>query len=148
MSDDAAHTGIGGVSLGGSAALYLALRRPDLFGLALLQSPSLLLGNGQSLRDTASLARGTDRVAIGIGTAELDFPNIEQWLAPKGLTRAEAESGKLRMTQALASNLKAAYINHPKMLLVIEPNANQCSVFWSRRMPEAIKFLFEDSGSK
>jgi enterochelin esterase-like enzyme len=147
VSDEAAHTGIGGASLGAAAALYLALNRPDLFGLALLQSPSLLLGNGQFLRDTTLLARGPDRVAIGVGTAELDFPNIEQWLAPKRLTRAEAESGMVTMTQALASNLKSAYINHPRVLLVIEPNANHSSVFWARRMPDAIKFLFEDSGS-
>ena len=148
VSDEAAHTGIGGASLGGAAALYLALRRPDLFGLALLQSPTLLLGNGQFLRDTTSLARGPDRVAIGVGTAELDFPDIEQWLAPRRLTRAEAESGMVTMAQALASNLKGAYINHPKVLLVIEPNANHSTVFWARRMPQAIRFLFEDSGSK
>jgi enterochelin esterase-like enzyme len=148
VTDEAAHTGIGGVSLGGAAALYLALNRPDLFGLALLQSPSLLLGNGQFLRDTSSLVRGPDRVAIGVGTTEMDFPKIEEWLAPRRLTKAEAESGIVAMTQALASNLKGAYINHPKVLLVVEPNANHSSVFWARRMPEAIKFLFEDSGKQ
>ena len=145
VSDEAAHTGIGGVSLGGAAALYLGLNRPDLFGLVLLQSPSLLLGNGQFLRDSTSLARGPDRVAIGVGTTELNFPNIEEWLAPKRLKRTEAEAGIVAMTQALASNLKSAYINHPKVLLVVEPNANHSSAFWARRMPEAIKFLFEDS---
>jgi enterochelin esterase-like enzyme len=128
--------------------LYVALRRPDLFGLALLQSPTLLLGNGQSVRDTTPLARGPDRVAIGVGTAELDFPNIEQWLAPKGLPRAEVESGMVEMAQSLASNLKGAYINHPKVLLVIEPNANHSSAFWAHRMPEAIKFFFADSESR
>jgi enterochelin esterase-like enzyme len=148
VTDEAAHTGIGGSSLGGAAALYLALRRPDLFGLALLQSPTLLLGNGQFLRDTTSLARGPDRVAIGVGTAELDFPDIEQWLAPKRLARAEVESGMVKMAQALASNLNGAYINHPKVLLVVEPNANHSSAFWAGRMPEAIKFLFEDSASQ
>lgn len=147
VSDDAAHTGIGGVSLGGAAALYLALNRPDLFGLALLQSPTLLLGNGQFLRDTTSLARGPDRVAIGVGTSEMNFPNIEEWLAPRRLKRTEAESGIVAMTEALAANLKGTYINHPKVLLVVEPNANHGSVFWAHRMPEAIKFLFEDSGS-
>jgi enterochelin esterase-like enzyme len=147
VTDDPAHTGIGGTSLGGAAALYLALNRPDLFGLALLQSPSLLLGNGQFLRDTSFLVRGPGRVAIGVGTAELNFPNIEEWLAPRRLTRAEAESGIVAMTQALASNLKGAYINHPKVLLVVEPNANHSSAFWAGRMPEAIKFLFGGSGN-
>jgi len=148
VTDDPAHTGIGGSSLGGAAALYLALNRPDLFGLALLQSPSLLLGNGQFLRDTSFLVRGPDRVAIGVGTAELNFPNIEEWLVPKRLTRAEAESGIVAMTQALAANLKGAYINHPRVLLIVEPNASHSSAFWAGRMPEAIKFLFGDSDSQ
>jgi enterochelin esterase-like enzyme len=148
VSDDPAHTGIGGVSLGGAAALYLGLNRPDLFGLVLLESPSLLLGNGQFLRDTSFLVRGPDRVAIGVGTTEMDFPNIEEWLTPKRLTRAEAESGIVAMTQALASNLKSAYINHPKVQLVVEPNANHSSKFWAHRIPEAIKFLYEDSGNR
>jgi enterochelin esterase-like enzyme len=148
VCDEAAHPAIGGVSLGGAAALYVALRHPHLFGLALLQSPTLLLSHGQSLRDTTSLARGPDRMAIGVGAAELDVPNIEQWPAPKGLTRAEVESAMVGMAQSLASNLKGAHINHPKVLLVIEPKANHSSVFWAHRMPEAIKFLFEDSGSR
>ncbi len=38
VSDKPAHTGVGGASLGGAAALYVALNRPDLFGLALLLS--------------------------------------------------------------------------------------------------------------
>ena len=145
VSDEPAHTGIGGVSLGGAAALYVGLNRPDLFGLVLLESPSLLLGNGQFLRDTGFLVRGPDRVAIGVGTTEMDFPNIEEWLTPRRLTRAEAESGIVAMTEALAANLKGAYINHPKVLLVVEPNANHSSTFWAGRMPDAIKFLFEDS---
>jgi enterochelin esterase-like enzyme len=69
VSEDAAHTGIGGTSVGGFAALYVALHRPDRFGLALAESPDLFLGNGQLLGHThCSCAR--DRVAIGVGKAE------------------------------------------------------------------------------
>ena len=71
VSDNPVHTGIGGTSLGGAAALYVALNRPDLFRLVLLQSPTLLLGNGQLVRDTISIARAPDRVAIGVGATEL-----------------------------------------------------------------------------
>lgn len=146
VSDNAAYTGIGGCSLGGAAALYVALNRPDLFGLALLQSPSILLGNGQFLRDTTSFARGPDRVAIGVGTTELNFPDIEAWLTPRRLTQNEAESGIVKMTETLASNLKAAYVNRPKVMLVVEPNANHSAVFWARRMPNAIAFLYAEAG--
>lgn len=49
VSDDAAHIGIGGTSVGAFAALYVALNRPDLFGLVLAESPDLWLGNGLAL---------------------------------------------------------------------------------------------------
>lgn len=145
VSDNAAQTGIGGASLGGAAALYVALNRPDLFGLALLQSPDLLLGNAQLLRDTTLLARAPDRVAIGVGATELDFPKIEEYLAPMRLTRQEGEAGIVKMNQLLASNLKAAFIKHPEVMLVIEPGANHSAVYWSRRMPDAITFLYGES---
>jgi enterochelin esterase-like enzyme len=142
VSDSAAQTAIGGTSLGGSAALYVSLTRPDLFGLALIQSPNLLLGNGQLLRDTALLVRAPDRVVIGVGTTELNFPGIDQFLASAGLTRAEAEAGIVKMNQTLASNLQAAFIKHSQVKLVIDPGANHSSEYWARRMPDAISFLY------
>jgi predicted alpha/beta superfamily hydrolase len=145
---DAAHTGIGGTSLGGAAALYVALMRPDLFGLALAQSPSLLVGNGQLLRDTTLLARAPDRIAIGVGTTELNLPRIEEYLAPFRLTQKESDAGVVKMTETLASNLKAAYLKRPKVMLVVEPNANHSSEYWARRLPDAITFLFGDSGTQ
>ena len=145
VSDNAAHTGIGGTSLGAAAALYVALNRSDLFGLALLQSPDLLLGNAQLLRDTTLLARAPDRVAIGIGTAELDFPNIEEYLRPFRLTREEGEAGIVKMNQVLASNLRTAFIKTPEVMLVVDPGANHSATYWSRRMPDAIKFLYGEN---
>jgi len=147
VSNDAARTGIGGTSLGGAAALYVSLNRPDLFGLALLQSPTLMLGNGQLLRDTTSLARAPDRVAIGVGNTELNFPKITEWLGPMRLTEKDAEAGIAKMTETLASNLRAAYLKRPEVMLVVEPNANHSSVYWAHRMPEAISFLYGDSGT-
>jgi hypothetical protein len=123
----------------------VALNRPDLFRLALAESPSLLLGNGQLLRDTIMIARAPDRVAIGIGTTELNFPKIEEFLAPFGLARAEAESGGVKMAESLASNLRAAYLKRCEVMLVVEPNANHSSESWARRLPDAIVFLFGET---
>jgi hypothetical protein len=77
-------TGIGGTSLGGVAALYVLLNRPDRFGIGLLESPTLPLGNGQMLRDTTFLARGPDRVYIGVGTTELAVPGGDSSLISCG----------------------------------------------------------------
>ena len=147
VSESAAHTGIGGTSLGGAAALYVALNRPDLFGLALLQSPDLLLGNGQLLRDTTLLARAPDRVAIGVGTNELDFPKVEEYLAPFRVTRQDVEPAIVKLNRILAENLKAAFIKPPQVMLIVEPGANHSAVYWSRRMPDAIAFLYGESGT-
>lgn len=142
VTSHAGNTGIGGTSLGAAAALYVSLQRPDLFGLALLQSPSLLLGNGQLLRDTAMLARAPDKTAIGVGATEFNFPDVDSYFAQYRLSRAEAEAGIVRMTQALAGNLKAAQIKRSEVMLVVDSNARHDSASWARRMPEALIFLF------
>ena len=146
VSDDAAHTGIGGTSVGAFAALYVALERPDLFGLVLAESPDLWLGNGQLLRDTTLLLRAPDRVAIGVGASEYNFPQSKAYFAPLRLTEREAEAATVKMDQILASNLQQAFIKHPEVQLVIEPGANHSAVYWSRRIPAAIKFLYGEAG--
>ena len=145
VTDDAAYTGIGGTSVGAFAALYVALNRPDLFGLALAESPDLWLGNGQLLRDTTLLLRAPDRVAIGVGATEYNFPQSKEYFAPLRLNEQEAEAATVRMDEILASNLDKAFIKHPEVQLVIEPGANHSAVYWSRRIPAAISFLYGDS---
>jgi predicted alpha/beta superfamily hydrolase len=142
VSDSAAQTGIGGTSLGASAALYISLTRPDLFGLALIESPNLGLGNGQLLRDTQMVARTPDRITIGVGTMELNLPGIDRYLESLRLTRAEVEAGGVRMNETLASSLGAAFIKKPMVKLVIEQGANHSSESWAHRIPAAISFLY------
>ena len=145
ITSDSAHTGIGGTSLGGAAALYVAVNRPDLFRLALLESPTLILGNGQILRDTMHLARTPDRVAIGFGSTELHFSGIEGYLAPVGLTEQDADAGGVDMANALASNLERAYLKRSAVCLTIQPGANHSSESWAFRIPDALVFLYSDA---
>ena len=147
VSDDAAHTGIGGTSVGGFAALYVALIRPDLFGLVLAESPDLWLGNGQLLRDTTFLLRAPERIAIGVGKSEFVFPQSKEYFAPLRVTERDAEAATVKMDQILASNLKKAFIKRPAVKLVIEPGANHSTVYWARRIPAAIKFLYGKPGT-
>jgi enterochelin esterase-like enzyme len=142
VSDDAANTAIGGTSVGAFAALYVALHRPDLFALVLAESPDLWLGNGQLLRDTTLLLRVPDRVAIGVGTTEYNFPQSKEYFAPLRLTERDAEAATVKMDRILASNLEKAFINRPEVQLVIEPGANHSAVYWSHRIPAAITFLY------
>jgi predicted alpha/beta superfamily hydrolase len=142
VTSDARQTAIGGASIGGIAALYALLNRPDLFGMGLLESPTLPDGNGQLLRDTGALARGPDRAYIGVGTTELAVPGGDQFAAQLRLTLEAANAGFAKMCEVLASNLRAALLNHPDVLLVVEPNANHTSASWARRFPRAMMFLY------
>lgn len=144
VTADPTRTGIGGASLSGIAALYVLLNRPDRFGLGLIESPTLPLGNGQMLRDTAFLARGPDRVSIGVGTTELAFPGGEgvKFAAQVRMPLTTANAGFARMAETLAENLRAAYLNHPDVTLVVEPNANHTVASWARRFSRAVTILY------
>ena len=85
------------------------------------------------------------RMAIGIGSTEVNFPSIEQYLGPLGLNERDADPGAVRMVETLASNLKAAYFKHPDVRLVIQPGANHSSQFWAQRLPAAIQFLYGEA---
>lgn len=135
-----ANTGIGGSSYGAIAALYALVRRPDVFGIGLLESPSLQMGNGQLLRDTASLAIGPRRVYVGAGAAEMK--GHESLAAEHALGVNTVNQGFAHMAEALAANLKAANLNRPAVLLVVEPDAHHMEKFWAERFPDAVSFLF------
>jgi predicted alpha/beta superfamily hydrolase len=142
VTTNPAETGIGGTSLGAVAALYVLLNRPDRFGIGLLESPTLPLGNGQMLRDTTFLARGPDRVYIGVGTTELAVPGGDKFAAQLRMPLDVANAGFLQMAETLAGHLKNAYINRPEVTLVVEPNANHTSASWARRFPHAVTVLY------
>ena len=118
---------------------------PDRFGLGLIESPTLPLGNGQMLRDTAFLARGPNRVSIGVGTTRLRrSPAVKEvkFAAQVRMPLTTANAGFARMAETLAENLRAAYLNHPDVTLVVEPNANHTVGSWARRFSRAVTILF------
>ena len=141
VTPDAGRTAIGGASTGGAAALYVLLNRLDLFSLGLIESPSLQIGNGQLLRDTSFLVLGPDRVYIGVGTTEFAGGG-EQMASKMRLSFDRLNAAAVKMSETLAANLKAAYVNQPDVRLLIEPNAAHNQVSWARRFPSAIMFLY------
>ena len=130
------HTGIGGSSLGAAAALYALLHRPDLFGLGLLESTSLQLGNGELIRDTSPILRAPVRVAIGVGTEELE-PDVTKMLGVP-----EFNSGLVKLNQMLADNFRAALFSHPEVQLTIQPGGHHTPQFWGERFAAAVQFLY------
>jgi len=68
---DAAHTGLGGSSLGGLVSLYLGLKHPEVFGKIACLSSSAWWDNGMIIKDVQALPKKTPtRIWLDIGTAE------------------------------------------------------------------------------
>jgi predicted alpha/beta superfamily hydrolase len=86
---DAAHTGIGGSSLGGLVSLYLGLEYPDVFSRLAVMSPSVwwdrraILRNVRDARPKPSL-----RIWVDIGTREGRYHLENARLLKVGLTRS------------------------------------------------------------
>lgn len=126
------HTAIWGASYGGVAALYALIRRPDLFGSGIVESPSIEVGNGQILRDTASLVIAPRRIAIGAGTVELaaDDPDAPVF-----------NPAYVRMMQQLAQNLKAAYLPGEVQLTLTKGGHHDYPTF-GQRFAAGLLFLY------
>jgi predicted alpha/beta superfamily hydrolase len=68
---DAAHTGLGGSSLGGLVSIYLGLKYPNVFGRLAVVSPSVWWGNNQIVHYVeAQKKKPSLRVWLDIGTKE------------------------------------------------------------------------------
>lgn len=122
------HAALGGSSYAAVAALYVTLQRPDLFSMALLESMPTWVGNGQLLRDTASLPLGPRKVYLGLGGRESPNPAVMRMA--------------LQSTRRLEHNLRQALYRPSEVHSVIDPQAEHGEVAWSNRFPGAVSFLF------
>jgi len=122
------NTGIGGSSYGGAVALYTVLAHPGVFGKALIESPSLLIGNGQLLKDAEKANQFPERMYVAIGTAE----ESDEKAAAKDVD-AVAELEKI---------LRARGLGPTKLEVVIEEGAHHNETAWSKRLQSALLFLY------
>ena len=130
------HRGIGGSSLGSIAALSLLLDQPDTFGLGLLESTSLQVGNGRVLQDTSKMVQGPARISIGVGTAEVPPSDAAAHGFP------DFDTAFVSMSQALAENMKKSLMNHPEVKLTVEPGGQHQDKYWGERFGPAVSFLY------
>lgn len=136
---DFKETGIGGLSYSGAAALYVLIHCPWTFGLAILESPSLQIGNGQLLRDTVNLVSAGRRVAIGVGTRELG--QDEATLTHDGSRKGDVNRAMVHWSEELAANLRSATAP-PAVQLTVEDGAEHKEKSWAGRFPKDFVFLF------
>ena len=133
---DRTHRGVGGASLGSIAALSLLLDQPDTFGLGLLESTSLQVGNGKVLQDTSTIVQGPARISIGVGTTEV--PPSEA--AAHGFP--DFDIAFVAMSRTLADNIRRSLMNHPEVKLTVEPGGQHQDKYWGERFGPAVTFLY------
>lgn len=137
--DDRDGRALGGSSYGGIATLQVVLAQPGLFGRALIESPSLQVGNGQLLRDTQQLVALPDRVFIGMGGAESQTPAKAS--AGERAQIARFNAAAVAGARRLAANLSASLLPSA-VKLSVAPAAHHNEAAWAARLPDALRFLF------
>ena len=129
IAHGAMNTGIGGSSYGAVIALYTALQYPTSFGHLLLESPPLWVGNDQLLKDVLKAKELPGKVYVGIGTEE-------------GGKDADMSAQAVKLVQQLETDLRKKGLGPTRLKVVIEEGAHHNEDAWSKRLPEAMMFLY------
>jgi predicted alpha/beta superfamily hydrolase len=122
---------IGGASLGGLAALYIHLHRPEVFGGAIAMSPSLWFTR--------------ERVAAFIRAQS--NPYRSRIYLDAGLREGDGTIAKL--TRVLGKELRARGWRPPtdrralRLLVRIDSRGRHDERAWRRRLPKALRFICE-----
>lgn len=119
-----AGTAVGGSSLGGLVSLWLALHRPDVFGAALVVSPSLWWDNESALRDVLARPPGSPRPRL--------------WLDMGG---RESEQG-IAQARALREALRQKGWSVQELAYVEDPLGTHDEATWASRVEGMLRFLY------
>lgn len=129
---DPSRVGIGGSSLGAVIAVEAINQHPEMFGLALLESPALRAGNPEAWNAwMAQIKHWPKRAFVGVGTREMaDKPATDA--GNVAYTQSAGALEKFISSQQGSSGTK----------LVVEADAVHNEGAWAKRMPQALEFLF------
>lgn len=140
-------TAIGGSSFGGVASLYLLETIPNVFGRALIESPSPGVGNGELIRRAMQMPETAWRVYVGVGDHEAD--DYRTWIEGQGYYSVDRWNRVfVKGARDVADNLKASGGDDIDVKFVEDPEGWHDNASWAIRFPAAIEFLFPASGQK
>lgn len=116
---DRQHTGLMGSSMGGLISLYGFFQRSDTFGLAGVMSPSLWVGAGAIYHYVEQRPFVDGKIYLDNGTREQSARKMNTTLIGKGYTAGT------------------------NLMYVAEPDGEHNEAAWSRRLPDALRFLLK-----
>ena len=128
VSRGAANTGIGGASYGAVISLYTVLQRPGIFGHVLVESPVLGVGDGQLLKDAEKATQLPQKMFVAMGTSETKD--------------AQYNAELIKSVEELQTILRKKGMGPDRLKVVVEEGAVHNEGAWSRRLPEALLFLY------
>lgn len=124
---DAAHTGIGGISAGGSCSYYMMLRHPEVFSRAIVFSPGFPMFTMEGLLeqlDGYDMERlSGHRFAFYNGDQGIDATSVDYVLA-------------------VYRKLKAAGFDNRHLMFLLDTRQAHTEAAWAKVLPEALRFLF------
>ena len=127
---DPASTATGGASHGGLVSLYLALEHPEVFGQALVMSPSAAWDDDVLIKRVRALPRKLPvRFWVDVGAQE------DPWLV----------GGARRLREALAAK---GWIEGRDLHFLEQPDGSHDEISWASRMPDALRFLWPRDGGR
>jgi predicted alpha/beta superfamily hydrolase len=135
------HTAIGGSSLGGLVSLYLALKRPAVFGRAAVMSPSVWWDHRAILRDvrrSAALFKGDldrPRLWVDIGTHES---------RGEGSARRVLDDARLLR----AGLVKAGWVDEADLHYEEIERGTHSERAWGDRFGRVLEWLFSPNGAR
>jgi predicted alpha/beta superfamily hydrolase len=122
-------TGLGGSWYGGAVTLYTVLTHPGVFGKALIESPSLLIGNDKDLlKDAEKATKFPEKIYVAIGTAED--------------SDEKAAAQNVDAVNDLEKILRGKGLGPTKLKVVVEEGAKRDEIAWSKRLQAALLFLY------
>lgn len=123
-------TSIGGASFGGIISLYAASKRPDLFGAAIVESPSVLSRNGYMMSLFAGDSFNWPKVVyLGVGSQEAG-------------TADDARQLNERYVKAIELLAEKASQAGSRVAILIGEGHVHNEPAWAERFSEAIKHLY------
>jgi predicted alpha/beta superfamily hydrolase len=125
----AMNAGLGGSSYGADIALYTAMHYPGTFGHLLIESPALWIGNDQLLKDVEKTKVLPQKIYLGIGTDE-DPSDIA------------LSADALKHVKDLEAELRKKGLGPARLKVVVEEGGKHNEEYWSKRLPDAMLFLY------
>jgi enterochelin esterase-like enzyme len=130
VETDPSRVAIGGSSLGAVIALHAVDKHPELFGVALLESPALRAGSPESWQSWLSgIQHWPKKAFVGVGTKELE--NQDDGSPENNAYVAASTDLEQRLKKSGAATK-----------LVVDSGAVHNEGAWKNRFPGALEYLF------